>query len=76
MVPFGIRQAIGGLPFDNAQDMFFLNRPEASDIQRACGPIDPWELLFTNRIAEGSKNGRDLITPIAIFRLARLLIRA
>jgi hypothetical protein len=24
----------------------FLNRPEASDIQRACGPICPWELLL------------------------------
>jgi hypothetical protein len=25
-----------------------LNRPEASDIQRACGPICPWELLLFN----------------------------
>jgi hypothetical protein len=26
----------------------FLNRPEASDIQRTCGPICPWELLLFN----------------------------
>ena len=45
---FGMVQDGTGRTLLQSSGHALLNRPEASDIQCACGPICPWELLLFN----------------------------
>ena len=77
--PLGDTLAISGLAFGKAQGRIgcilqqksgqtFLNRPEAPNIQRACGPLCPSKLLLFNTPSLG-------VIDVALPQRVKLLTR-